>query len=194
MIRIFGDRTSGNCLKILYAVNWLGLETQWIDVDIYNGESRTPAFLARNPTGQVPAVEIKNGEFLSQSNAILLYLAHGTELLPDDRVTQARVHEWLFWEQYNHEPSIAVVRSDLLFRGKSQADLDPARVARGEESLDRMELHLADRNWFVSNAISVADISLIAYTRLAGDGGFDLDTRPSVQNWISRCEAALKIS
>lgn len=193
MIKIFGDQRSGNCLKVLYAANWLGLETTWIEVDIFNAESRTGEFLARNPTGQIPVIELENGESLSQSNAILLYLGADTALLPGDKMALARVHEWLFWEQYNHEPSIAVCRANLLFRGKTTADLDPARVQKGEESLDRMELHLSTRNWFVGDTLSVADISLIAYTRVAGDGGFSLETRPAVKHWVTRTETALGV-
>lgn len=194
MIKIFGDQRSGNCLKVLYTANWLGLETTWVDVDIFSGESRTEEFLARNPTGQVPVIELEDGESLSQSNAILLYLGAGTALLPSDRTAAARVHEWLFWEQYNHEPSIAVCRSDLLFRGKTLAQLDPVRVEKGEESLDRMELHLKDRDWFVGNTTSLADICLIAYTRIADDGGFSLETRPAVEHWVTRTEHALGIT
>ena len=193
MIKIFGDQRSGNCLKVLYTVNWLGLETMWIDVDIFNGESRTDEFLARNPTGQIPVIELEDGESLSQSNAILLYLGADTALLPSDRMAAARVHEWLFWEQYNHEPSIAVCRSDLLFRGKTLAELDPVRVQKGEESLDRMELHLSTRDWFVDDALSIADISLFAYTRVAGDGGFSLETRPAVKRWVTRTEHTLGV-
>ena len=194
MFKIFGDRRSGNCLKVLYTANWLGLETEWIDVDIFNGASRTPEFLARNPTGQIPVLELEDGGTLSQSNTILLYLANGSALLPVQPLALARVHEWLFWEQYNHEPSIAVCRSDLLFRGKTPTELDPARVKKGEESLDRMELHLNDRDWFVGDTLSVADISLVAYTRVAAEGGFNLATRPAVTEWISRVEASLKLS
>ena len=194
MIRIFGDRRSGNCLKVLYAAEWLGLDTQWIDVDIFKGESRTEEFLARNPTGQTPVMELEDGNYLSQSNAILLYLAEGTDLLPDDRYLKARVHEWLFWEQYNHEPSIAVCRSDLLFRGKTLANLDPARVTKGEESLERMQRHLPDRDWFVGDALTVADVSLIAYTRVAAEGGFSLTSHPAVKQWITRTEQALGLT
>ena len=192
-MRIYGDLKSGNCLKIKYTADYLGAQYEWIDIDIMQGESHTPEFLARNPAGQVPVVEFADGRCLSQSNAIILYLAQNSELIPDDLWQQAKMNEWLFWEQYSHEPTIAVCRFQKVYLGKSDADLDPAKVEKGNAALDLMENHLQKHNWFVSYSLSVADISLIAYTRLAHEGGFDLSVRPALKAWIRRVEEVLKI-
>jgi glutathione S-transferase len=146
-----------------------------------------------NPVGQVPVVQFPDGRVLSQSNAILLYLAHDSPLVPSDTWQLAQVHQWLFWEQYSHEPYIAVIRADRLFRGIADADLDPVKVERGNRALDLMERHLSTRDWFVGDEPTVADLSLVAYTRVAHDGIFTLDRRPNVTRWISQVERALGI-
>ena len=192
-MKIYGDKKSGNCLKVLYAANHLELDHEWIDVDILKGESRTKDALARNPAGQVPYVEFNDGKILSQSNAILLYLAQNTDLLPQDPWQLAKLHQWLFWEQYSHEPNIAVCRFQKLYLGKSDAELDPQKLQNGNNALDFMERELAQVQWLVGNNFTLADIALVAYTRLAHEGGFNLDSRPNVQNWITRIEAKLNL-
>lgn len=191
---LFGDRRSGNCLKIVYAADWLGLGYRFVDVDIMTGESRTPDFLAVNPAGQVPAVLFDDGSSLAQSNAVLLYLAENTALLPQDPFLRAKVNEWLFWEQYSHEPYVAVCRFQMLYQGKSADQREVWRVERGEQALDHMESQLTGRSFLVGEALSVADIALLAYTRLAGEGGFNLSSRPNLTAWIARCETALELS
>ena len=124
-MKVFGNSRSGNCLKVSYTADYLGLPYEWIEVDIMEGESRSKRFLAINPQGQVPAVELDDGRTLAQSNAIVRYLASGSDLLPDDPYLQARVDEWLFWEQYSHEPYLAVCRFQMLFLGKPRAEESP---------------------------------------------------------------------
>jgi glutathione S-transferase len=189
---IHGDLASGNCLKVKYTADHLRLPYRWVSVDITKGESRTPEFLARNPQGQVPTVELADGRVLAQSNAIIRYLARGSALLPDDDAfAQAKIDELLFWEQYSHEPYIAVCRFHMRYLGRPKETRDQARVERGEAALDLMEKLLAGRDWLVGPAMTVADIALVAYTRLAHEGGFDLALRAAVRAWIARCEQAL---
>ena len=188
---LYGDRRSGNCLKIVYAADWLGLDYTFVDIDIMTGGSRTPEFLAVNPAGQVPAVDFGDGKMLAQSNAVLLYLAESSTLLPKAPFLRAKVNEWLFWEQYSHEPYIAVCRFRMLYEGKGADERDGWRVERGEEALDHMEAQLAGISFLVGEAVSLADIALLAYTRVAHEGGFDLTTRPRLSAWIKRCETAL---
>ena len=196
-MRIYGDLKSGNCLKVKYTADYLGLDYQWVPIDILQGESRTPEFLARNPTGQVPVVEFDvefpDGRCLSQSNAIILYLARDSALTPTDPWQQAKMHEWLFWEQYSHEPAIGVCRFQKVYLGKSDAELDPAKVQKGNAALDLMENHLQKHDWLVGDGLSIADIALIAYTRLAHEGGFDLAARPALQAWIERVGETLRL-
>ena len=190
-MRIFGETGSGNCLKVKMVADHLGLPYVWVRVDATRGESRTPEYLARFPMGQVPGVQFEDGRTLAQSNAIMRYLARGSDLVPTDPFAEAKVDEWLFWEQYSHEPAIAVCRFEMVFRGRSAAERDPARVAKGEDALDLMERHLDREDWFVGGAISIADIALYAYTQFAHEGGFSLDTRPAVRAWLARCASVL---
>jgi glutathione S-transferase len=189
-MRIYGDLNSGNCLKVKYVADHLGLAYAWVDVDITKGESRTPDFLAKSPMGQVPVVELEDGRCLAQSNAIIRYLARGSALLPDDAFTQAKIDELLFWEQYSHEPYIATTRYHVVYLGRA---LDEREAWRVERALDLMERMIAGRDWFIGDALSIADIALVAYTRLAHEGGFDLQARPGVRRWIARCEGALNL-
>ena len=192
-MRILGDTASGNCLKVKYAADFLDLPYEWTDIDIMTGESRTPEFLALNPMGQVPAIVLDDGRTLSQSNAILQYLAEGTALLPGDAYGRAKVAEWLFWEQYSHEPYIAVCRFHMVYKREPRETREAWRVQRGEAALDAMEKALAGRDFLVGSDLTIADIALLAYTRVAEEGGFDLGSRPAVGKWIARCEAVLKL-
>jgi glutathione S-transferase len=190
-MKIFGDLGSGNCLKVKYTADHLGLAYSWIDVDIMDGESRTPAFLTRKPQGQVPLLECDDGRCLAQSNAIIRYLARGSALLPDDPFARAKVDEWLFWEQYSHEPYIAVCRFHMVYLKRGKEEREPQRVERGEAALDLMESMLERHQWLVGDGMTVADIALLAYTRLAHEGGFDMASRRQIGDWIDRCETEL---
>jgi glutathione S-transferase len=190
-MKIFGDLISGNCLKVKWTADRAKLAYAWVDIDIMQDESRTASYLAKFPQGQVPAVEWPDGRRLAQSNAIIRYLARGTALLPDDAFVQAKIDEWLFWEQYSHEPYIAVCRFQMAYLKKTKAELEPWRVMRGDKALDFLEQSLNGRDWLVGYAFSIADIALLAYTRVAHEGGFDLTARRSVERWIAACEHVL---
>ena len=193
MLTLYGDIRSGNCLKGKWMLDWLGRDYRWVEIDIMSGGSRTPEFLALNTAGQVPLLVLEDGRPLAQSNAILLYLGEGTDLIPADAHDRARMMEWLFWEQYSHEPYVAVARFQRLYLGKAADEVEARIMERGDAALDRLEAALAGRSWLVGEGLTLADIALVAYTRMAGDGGFDLSARPSVQAWIRRVETALGI-
>ncbi len=190
-MKIYGDLVSGNCLKAKYTADYLGIPYSWEAVDIMKGESRTADYLAINPAGQVPALVLDDGRVLAQSNAIIQYLAEGSSLLPSDRYQRGQVNEMLFWEQYSHEPYIAVCRFVMKYLGKPVDEREDWRVERGEAALDYMDGLLANRRWLAADQFTVADISLLAYTRLAPEGGFELAARGNLVGWISRCEAEL---
>jgi glutathione S-transferase len=193
-MRIYGDLGSGNCLKVKYTADRLGLPYEWIPVDLMKGETRTKSFLAKNPFGQVPLVEFADGRCLAQSNAIIRHLARDSALLPKDAYLQAKVDELLFWEQYSHEPYVAVARFQMVYLKKKVSEREPKVVEKGEQALDTMELLLSGRTYFVGEDLSVADIALLAYTRLAHEGGFRLSHRPAIRKWIAQCERDLNIS
>jgi glutathione S-transferase len=192
-MKIYGDSISGNCLKVKWVADSLGLSYDWIETDIMAGQSRTPAYLAMNPAGQVPAVILDDGRPLAQSNAIILHLAEGSALIPKDPYERARMLEWMFWEQYSHEPYVAVARFQVRYLGKAVTDLEPRIVERGNGALQRLEDGLEGRSFLVGDALSLADVALVAYTRVAHDGGFDLAGYPRVKAWVARTEAALNI-
>jgi len=192
-MRIFGDLGSGNCQKVKFVADYLGLPYSWEAIDTMKGETRTSEFLARNPFGQVPVVEFDDGRFLAQSNAIVLYLARGSDLTPRDPFARAKADELLFWEQYSHEPYVAVARFQMVYLGKPASEREARVVERGEKALDTMERLIAGNSYFVGEALSVADIALLPYTRLAQEGGFDLRSLPGVRAWIARCERDLQL-
>lgn len=192
-LTIYGDRLSGNCLKVLWTAEYLGVPYEWIDVDILEGESRSESFLRMNPAGQVPVVVFDDGRALAQSNAILLHLAEGSALLPQEPFARAKLLEWLFWEQYSHEPAIAVARFQVRYLGKAVSDLDPKLMQKGAAALQRLEDALAQSPFLCSEGFSIADIALVAYTRVAGEGGFDLAPFPAVRRWIAAVEERLGI-
>lgn len=193
MITIYGDRTSGNCLKVKWAAERLAISFTWIDVDVVRSETRTPEFLAMNPAGQVPTVKLADGRILAQSNAILLHLAESSALIPADAYDRAKMLEWLFWEQYSHEPYVAVARFQMKHLGKPRSELDPKILQRGEAALQRLDEALAGRDFLVGETLTLADIALVAYTRHAADGGFELSDYPAVEAWVGRVEAELPI-
>jgi glutathione S-transferase len=187
-MKIYGDTKSGNCLKVKWVCELLALPHEWIAVDILKSETRTPEFLKLNPAGQVPVVEFDDGRTLAQSNAIIRYLARNSALIPSDAFNAAKMDEWLFWEQYSHEPYIAVCRFQMVYLGKSKTDLDPQKVERGYAALKRLEQQLARTPFLVGTDFSLADIACVAYTRFAHEGGFDLAAFPSVRRWIADCD------
>ncbi len=190
-ITVYGDSISGNCLKVKFVCDRLGIACRWIETGVLDGSTRTTEFLALNPVGQVPLVLLEDGQPLAQSNAILLHLAEGSDLIPADAYDRAKMHEWLFWEQYNHETSIAVRRFRVRYQGLADADIDPQLKVKGDAALARMQLQLAATPFLVGNALSLADLSLVAYTRMAHEGGFDLSTFPAVAAWVRRVEDEL---
>jgi glutathione S-transferase len=193
MITIYGDPISGNCLKVKWTAERLGVPFTWIDTDVIKRETRTAEFLALNPAGQVPTVVLEDGRPLAQSNAIILHLAEGSALIPSDAYERARMLEWLFWEQYSHEPTVAVVRFRMRFQGKARSELDAGLIAGAEAAMARLEAALTGRRYLVGEAISLADICLVSYTRFAADAGFTLADYPAVDAWVTRLEAELPI-
>lgn len=193
MFTLYGDRLSGNCLKVKWVADTLGLTYRWVDVDVVAGEAKAPDFVAKFPMGQVPAVEWDDGRRLAQSNALMLTLASGSLLIPVDEFARGQMLQWLFWEQYSHEPAIAVRRFQKYYLGKPDSEIDPALERKGRAALDQMQSHLATRDWFVGDGLTCADIGLVAYTRVAHEGGFDLAEWPAVAAWVDRVEQALDI-
>ncbi|MFC5343033.1 glutathione S-transferase family protein [Brevundimonas staleyi] len=194
MLTIHGDIRSGNCLKVKWMLDALGCDYQWVAVDIMSGESRTPEFLLLNPFGQVPTVVFEDGRALAQSNAILLHLAEETPWIPSDAWERAKMLEWLFWEQYSHEPYVAVARFQRVYAGKSADEVEPRLMERGYAALARMEAGLAGVGWLAGGqGATLADLALVAYTRVAHEGGFDLAAYPNIRDWIGRVENAFGI-
>jgi glutathione S-transferase len=193
-MKIYGDSKSGNCLKVKWVCDKLAQPYTWIEIDTLRGESRTPEFLRLNSAGQVPAVVLDDGRALAQSNAIIRYLARDSDLIPSDPYDAAKMDEWLFWEQYSHEPHIAVCRFQMAYLGKAASDLDPDKVKRGYAALARMEHQLAATRFLIGDAISLADVALLAYTRVSHEGGFHLDGYAAVRRWIGESERSLGLS
>jgi glutathione S-transferase len=194
MITVFGDSISGNCLKVRWTADFLGIAYRWIETYVFSGRTRTPDFLALNPAGQVPLALLAAGRPLAQSNAIMLHLAEGSALIPTDAYARARMFEWLFWEQYSHEPYVAVARFHARYLGRPVAELEPRLVEGGRAALQRLEDALGDAAFLVGDQPSLADIALIAYSRVADEGGFDLLAYPQMCAWIGRVEQALGIA
>jgi glutathione S-transferase len=192
-MRIYGDTKSGNCLKVKWVCDKLALAYRWTDVDITKGQTRTIEFLKLNGAGQVPVVEFDDGRTLAQSNAIIRYLARDTDMVPSVAWEAAKMDEWMFWEQYSHEPYIAVCRFQMVYQGKSVGDLDPEKIKRGYAALARMEHQLALTHFLAGDSFSLADVALLAYTRVAHEGGFHLEGYKSLRRWIADSEKALGI-
>jgi glutathione S-transferase len=188
MYRLFDSAISGNAYKVRLLLHKLDLPVERSEMDVDDGSTRQAEFLARNPVGQVPVLQLPDGTYLAQSNAILVYLAEGTRFWPADRLARARALQWMFFEQYNHEPTIAVVRHWVAHLGKTEATEPqlPAKIAGGYRALGIMEAHLAGRDFFVGDTLSVADIALYAYTHVADEGGFDLGRFPAIGTWLQR--------
>jgi glutathione S-transferase len=191
MLTVYGFSPSGNCHKVRLLLEQLGREYRWVETDSARGATRTPEFLAKNPNGRVPIVERDDGGVLAESNAILCWLAEGSLYLPGESWQRAQALAWMFFEQYSHEPYIAVAR---FIRGWTPSD-SPRRAdlprlhERGHQALAVMERHLSEHAWFTGEDYGVADIALFAYTDVAGEGGFDLAPYPALRAWLARVRA-----
>ncbi len=190
-LTVYGDSTSGNCQKVRLVAERLGFAHTWVETSVLKAETRTPAFLAVNPAGQVPVIVLADGRVLAQSNAIIRFLAEGSDLIPADPFDRALMDQWLFWEQYSHETAIAVRRFHKTLLKKPEAEIDPALKPKGERALGVMDDHLKTRRYFVAERLTLADIALVAYTRMAGEGGFDLGHWLHVWEWVRRIEGDL---
>ena len=193
MLTVYDFTGSGNGYKAWLLLAQLGLPYKRIECDILKGETRTPEFLARNPNGRIPTLQLEDGTHLAESDAILWYLAEGTALVPADKWHRAQALQWMFFEQYSHEPYIAVARFWLTYAPKAELDKKRHLVgewhAKGNAALGVMETHLAAHDWFAGPRYSIADIALYGYTHSAGEGGFDLSQYPKVQAWLARVAA-----
>ncbi len=192
MYRLYDYLPSGNGYKVRLLLTLLGLPFERVELDIDRAETRTPAYLAKNPNGRIPALELENGEVLAESNAILFYLVDGTPYLPDDRWLRAQTLQWMFFEQYSHEPYVAVARYFLQHLEMTDARrvLLAEKQEKGRAALGVMEDHLAPRAYFVGERTTIADIALYAYTHVADEGGYDLEPYPAVRAWLARVAAA----
>jgi glutathione S-transferase len=190
-MKIYGDTQSGNCYKVQLVCQLLNIDHQWIDVDILAGDTKSDDFLKKNPNGKIPLLELDSGETLSESNAIINYLAFGSDLYPNDRLAQARVLQWQFFEQYSHEPFIAVARFINKYLGlpADKADEYAAKQTRGHKALQVMEQQLAQTPFLAGEKVTTADISLYAYTHVADEGGFELEAYPAIRAWLDRVAA-----
>ena len=188
MYKVYGDIQSGNCYKVKLLMHHLEIDHEWVGLEVLKGDTRTEAFLAMNPNGKIPVLELDSGECLSESNAILNYLAHDTPLLPDDPWNRAHVLKWQFFEQYSHEPYIAIARFIAKYLGlpeERRAEFESKKEG-GYRALGVMEQQLANSAFLVNDALTIADISLYAYTHVAHEGGFDLSGHPGVRAWLDR--------
>lgn len=187
-MKVYGDIRSGNCYKLKLVMSILEIPHSWVVVDILSGETKATEFLALNPNGKIPVLELPDGRCLSESNAIVNYLAAGSELLPTDYFELAKVQQWQFFEQYSHEPFIAVARfiAKFLQLPDERRDEYESKQNGGHKALAIMEEQLAHEEYLVGGRLSTADISLYAYTHVADEGGFDLAQYPAVQRWLAR--------
>ncbi len=191
MYRLYEYPPSGNSYKIKLTLEQLGLPYETVYLDITKGASRTPEFLQKNPNGKIPVLELEDGRCLSESHAILWYLADDTELVPADRWQRAKINQWLCFEQHNMDPGIGTPRFWLKSRGQSPEELGEKlteQLAIGRAALSLLDAELAGKEFLVGNVYSIADISLYGYTHVADEAGFDLDDYPAIQAWIGRIE------
>jgi glutathione S-transferase len=187
MLRLYDFGPSANCLKVRILLAHLGLRYERLPVDLFAGETLTPAYLARNPAGRTPVLELSDGECLAESNAILLYLAEGTPYLPQDRLDRARVHQWLFFEQNLLEPNVGTARFwRLTGRAEQRPEVFAQRVEAGRAAVEVLERGLAGHDFLAAGRYTVADISLYAYTHVAHEAGIDMAPFPSVGAWLAR--------
>lgn len=188
MYKVYGDYRSGNCYKVKLLLNLLGLPYQWIAVDVLKGETQTAEFLAMNPNGKIPVLELEDGTCLWESNAILNFLAQGSEFLCSEPRLSTQVLQWQFFEQYSHEPYVAVARFIQLYQGlpeERRAEYQNCHRG-GYKALDVMEQQLQRTPYLVGEQYTIADITLYAYTHVAAEGGFDLAGYPAINAWLAR--------
>ena len=188
MLKLYEYPSSGNCYKIRLLLTQLGIPFERIPVDILKKESRTPEFLSKNPNGRVPLLELEPGKYLPESNAVLYYFSQETPFFPTDKFEQAQVMQWMFFEQYSHEPYIATSRYWISILGKPEEykQMLEQKQPLGYAALGVMENQLKDHSFFVGDRYTIADICLFAYTHVADEGGFDLTRFPAVCTWINR--------
>ncbi|BAN49476.1 glutathione S-transferase family protein [Metapseudomonas resinovorans] len=188
MYKVYGDYKSGNCYKVKLILNLLGVPYQWVPVDILKGETESAEFLEKNPNGKIPVLELDDGTTLWESNAILNFLAEGSDLLPAEPRLRTQVLQWQFFEQYSHEPYVAVARFIQLYQGMPEDRLEEYKVCqvRGLKALKVMEKQLQRTPYLVGDRYSIADIALYAYTHVAHEGGFDLSGFPAILAWLER--------
>ena len=188
MYKVYGDYRSGNCYKVKLALHLLDIPYEWVAVDILKGETRSEAFLAKNPNGKIPVLELEDGTCLWESNAILNFLADGSELLPREPRLRTQVLQWQFFEQYSHEPYVAVARFIQLYQGMPEERREEYEVChvRGHKAFRVMEQQLQRTPYLVGEQYTLADIALYAYTHVAHEGGFDLSAYPAINAWLER--------
>lgn len=191
MIKVYGMTMSGNCWKASTILRLTGHPFIWLETDPNLGETRTPDYLALNPQGEVPAVMLPDGTVLTQSNAILAHFAEATPWMPAPGLARTRVLQWLFWEQYSHEPYIAVARNLITYRGQKDTQRERLAVCaeRGGRALDVMQRRLEGHDWLTDFGPSIAELALFAYTHVAHEGAFDLSRFPAVAAWVDRVAA-----
>lgn len=191
MLTLYDSAISGNAYKVRLLLAHLGLPVKRIEMSVDDGSTRAPDFLKINRNGKVPAVRLEDGTCLAESDAILYYFATGTPYWPDSKLHRAQALQWMFFEQYSHEPTIAVVRHWVAHLGKTPETEPqlPAKTAGGYRALDVMEDHLGRHDYFVGGRYSIADIALYAYTHVAHEGGFDLSRYPAIEAWLARVAA-----
>ena len=187
-MKLYGDGLSGNCYKIKLLMSFLDTPHEWVHVDITQAETRTPEFMALNANAKIPVLVLDDGNTLNESNAILNYLARDSAYIPRDALEHARMLSWQFFEQYSHEPYVAVARFINVYLGmpSDKADEYASKQEGGNKALLVMEDTLATQPYLVGDSLTLADISLFAYTHVAEEGGFDLNTYPSVKAWLKR--------
>ncbi len=188
MLKVYGDYRSGNCYKVKLMLHLLGREYQWLPIDILKGETQTAEFLAKNPNGKIPVLELEDGTFLWESNAILNFLADGSEFIPNEPRLRTQMLQWQFFEQYSHEPYVAVARFIQLYQGMPEARREEYEVChvRGHKAFRVMEQQLQRTPYLVGEQYTLADIALYAYTHVAHEGGFDLSAYPAINAWLER--------
>ena len=188
MLKVYGDYRSGNCYKVKLMLHLLGREYQWLPIDILKGETQTAEFLAKNPNGKIPVLELEDGTFLWESNAILNFLADGSAFIPSEPRLRTQMLQWQFFEQYSHEPYVAVARFIQLHQGMPEARREEYEVChvRGHKAFRVMEQQLQRTPYLVGEQYTLADIALYAYTHVAHEGGFDLSGYPAINAWLAR--------
>lgn len=191
MYRVYGDQHSGNCYKVRLVMQHLALPHEWTEISVLSGDTRTPTFLQRNPNGKIPVLELEDGTCLAESNAIICFLADNSALIPTARLERARMLQWLFFEQYSHEPSVASARFIMRYlntpaeRRQDLAD----RQREAHVALAVMEQQLVTTDFMAGDRFTLADIALYAYTHVAHEGGIDLSGYPAINVWLARVAA-----